>query len=129
MQGAARGAAGLRVLVVEDELVVALELEDLLTGLGYAVLGPASTVERALALLARERPDMALLDVNLNGERVTPVAEALRARGVPFVLVTGYGKKQLREAVLRDARRLSKPVDGRRLGRLLAEVSGRPGGG
>jgi len=119
--------AGLRVLVVEDELVVAMELEALLTGLGHTVLGPVPTVERALALLARERPDLALLDVNLNGQWVTPVAEALRAHGVPFVLVTGYGGKQLRETGLRDARRLGKPVDGRRLGRLLAEVSGRPG--
>ena len=121
------GDAGLRVLVVEDELVVAMELEALLTGLGHTVLGPVPTVERALALLARERPDLALLDVNLNGQWVTPVAEALRAHGVPFVLVTGYGGKQLRETGLRDARRLGKPVDGRRLGRLLAEVSGRPG--
>ena len=120
------GEAGLRILVAEDELVVAMEPEALLTGLGHVVLGPVPTVGQALALLARERPDVALLDVNLGGERATPVAEALLERGVPFVLVTGYGEQQLREAVLRDARRLSKPFDGRRLGRLLAEVSARP---
>ncbi len=123
------GGAGLRILVVEDELVLAMELEALVTRLGHAVLGPVPTVGRALALLERKQPDAALLDVNLGGEPATPVAEALLERGVPFVLVTGYGEEQLHEAVFRDARRLGKPVDGRRLGRLLAEISGRPGGG
>ena len=123
------GGSGLRVLVVEDELILAMELERLLAGLGHAVLGPVPTVGRALRLLAWQRPDAALLDVNLGGESATPVAAALLERGVPFVLVTGYGGEQLKEAVLRDARRLGKPVDGRRLGRLLAEIAGRPGGG
>ena len=68
----------------------------LLEGHGYRVLGPASTVAEALRLLAAERPDVALLDVNLRGETVTPVAEALRTRGVPFVLASAYEARSSR---------------------------------
>ncbi len=116
-----------RVLVVEDELILAMQLEDLLSELGHAVLGPAPTVERALDLLAQEQPDVALLDVNLRGKRVTPVAEVLQARAVPFVLITGYSEHQLSEAVLCEAPRLDKPVDSGELSRLLAMLAKQPG--
>ena len=116
---------GLRVLIVEDELVIAMELENLLRGLGCIVLDPAPTVSAALRTLAGERPDVAVLDVNLQGERVTPVAEALRAQGVPFVLVTGYGSERLHEEALRDAAHLRKPVDVHELTHALAEALAR----
>ncbi len=103
--------AALRVLVVEDELLAAMELEHLLSREGCSVLGPVPSVERALDLLDRERPDAAILDVNLAGQRVTPVAERLRACGVPFILVTGYSCAKLQEPVLREAPRLGKPVE------------------
>jgi CheY-like chemotaxis protein len=116
---------GLRVLIVEDELVIAMELENLLRGLGCIVLGPAPTVGAALRTLAAERPDVAVLDVNLEGERVTPVAEALREQGVPFVLVTGYGSERLHEEALQDAAYVRKPVEAHLLARALAEALAR----
>ena len=80
-----------RILVVEDELLTAMELDDTLRSAGYQVLGPAANVSAALELLRDERPDAAVLDVNLAGEWVTPVAEVLRAMSVPFILSSGYG--------------------------------------
>lgn len=84
--------AGRAVLVVEDEMLVALLVEDLLASFGCSVIGPAPSVERALeAVGAAPQIDLALLDVNLGGRHVWPVAEALRVRGVPYILLTGYG--------------------------------------
>lgn len=83
--------AGKRVLVVEDEAVVAMMVEDLLLGQGCQVVGPAATVEEALALIEAFAIDLGVLDVNLNGERSTRVAAAMRARSIPVVLATGYG--------------------------------------
>ncbi|MBS0411741.1 MAG: response regulator [Proteobacteria bacterium] len=83
--------AGRRLLVVEDEVFVAMLIEDVLEGAGGAVIGPAARVDEALALIEAENPDGALLDVNLGGELVYPVAEALARLEIPFVFVTGYG--------------------------------------
>lgn len=80
-----------RVLIVEDESLIAMLLEQMLEDLGHDVLGPAQRVSPALALLAQSAPDMAILDVNVAGEPVFPVAEALEARGIPFAFATGYG--------------------------------------
>ena len=113
---------GRRVLVIEDEMLVAMEFESLLQRQGCAVVGPASTVDRALALLDHDQPDAALLDLNLNGEPATAVAVALRTRGVPFVLVTGYGEAQSSEPELQDAPRVDKPVNHYALVRALARV-------
>jgi len=111
--------AGRRVLVVEDEFLLAMELEDLLARGGCRVLGPAASVRQALAMLEGERPDFALLDVNLKGERATPVAAALRERGVPYVLITGYSEAQLNEPELRNAPRVDKPLSCRMLARAV----------
>jgi CheY-like chemotaxis protein len=113
---------GRRVLVVEDEFLVAMELQEVLKGRGCDVLGPASTVTQALAVLHDGRPEVVVLDVNLRGTRATPVAAALRERGVPFVLITGYSGPQLSEPELRDAPRLDKPVNGRDLTRAVAKA-------
>lgn len=86
--------AGLRILVVEDEPLVAMLIEDLLLELGCTVVGPAATVAQALAL-ADTSPDAALLDVNLGAEQSYPVADRLAADGVPFAFVTGYGRHGL----------------------------------
>jgi CheY-like chemotaxis protein len=83
--------SGRRVLVVEDEVMVSWILEDMLAELGCEVVGPAAGVEQALALVNAETIDLAVLDVNLNGKKSFPVADALLARGVPFVFSTGYG--------------------------------------
>jgi CheY-like chemotaxis protein len=113
---------GRRVLVIEDEMLVAMEFESLLQRQGCAVVGPASTVDRALALLDHDQPDAALLDLNLNGEPASAVAVALRTRGVPFVLVTGYGEAQSSEPELQGAPRVDKPVNHYALLRALAQV-------
>jgi CheY-like chemotaxis protein len=113
---------GRRVLVIEDEMLVAMEFESLLQRQGCAVVGPASTVDRALALLDHDQPDAALLDLNLNGEPASAVAVALRTRGVPFVLVTGYGEAQSSEPELQGAPRVDKPVNHQELVRALAQV-------
>jgi len=84
---------GKRLLVVEDEALVALMLEELLEGFGCDVVGVAGTLSKGLALVGDESLaiDGALLDINLGGEKVFPVAERLAARGVPFIFCTGYG--------------------------------------
>lgn len=87
---------GRRVLVVEDESLVAMLLETILEDMGCIPVGPAGTVEEGLAMVADPAPlDGALLDVNVAGRQVFPVAGALKARGVPFVFSTGYGESGL----------------------------------
>ena len=78
-------------------------------------MGPAATVDRAVALIGEGRPDVAVLDLNLRGQSGLPVATALTGRGVPFVVVSGYSETQLPAPELSRAPRLSKPVDHRRL--------------
>lgn len=90
------GDTGLSVLLVEDEFIIALLLEEMLRDLGYRVLGPVARLGKALEMARREGVDAAILDINLNGEEVYPVAETLAARGIPFVFVTGYGRDRLR---------------------------------
>jgi two-component system, response regulator PdtaR len=85
---------GLAVLVVEDEILISLEIEDLLERNGCRVVGPAPTVASALALIEEDTPEAAVLDVDLRGERVTPVAAALRRRGIPYVLASACGRRQ-----------------------------------
>jgi two-component SAPR family response regulator len=100
--------AGRRILVVEDEMVIALEIEETLQALGCAVVGPVSKLDAALRLASEEALDAAFLDVTIRGGYVYPVAERLLARGIPFVLASGYGKWVLPET-LRDQPRLTKP--------------------
>ncbi|WP_158815226.1 response regulator [Methylocapsa sp. S129] len=98
-----------RVLVVEDEMMVAMLVEDMILELGYDVVGPAMTLESGLALARDEPLDGAILDVNLgHGARTTPIAEVLKSRGVPFMFATGYGSNALIEG-FRDAPVLKKP--------------------
>ena len=110
---------GLCVLVVEDEFLLAMELEALLEQRGCRVLGPVATIDRALAVLDHHRPAAAVLDVNLKGKRATPIAAALQDRGVPFVLVTGYSDVQLNEPELKGQPRLEKPINRQKLLRTL----------
>ncbi len=99
---------GLRVLVVEDEWLVAMLVEEYLNDLGCEVVGSASRLEDALEK-ARTLPiDIAVLDVNLAGKLSYPVAEVLRKRNVPFLLATGYGVAALPDA-LRGTPVLAKP--------------------
>lgn len=100
--------AGLRVLVVEDEMMVAMLIEDMLGDLGCTVVGPAARLDEALALAENAELDCAVLDLNLGGQSTFPVADLLRAKGAPFAFATGYGDAGLRE-VDRGAPVLQKP--------------------
>ncbi|WP_018321050.1 response regulator [Bradyrhizobium sp. WSM2793] len=96
-------------MVVEDEYLIALELDTQLRTGGYRVIGPVPDIDRALKLLRADRPDAAILDVNLAGEWVTPVAQALRAMSVPFILASGYVAADLQaHPALRDAVNVGK---------------------
>ena len=86
---------GKRVMVVEDELLVSMLVEDFLTDEGCVIVGPFGRVAHALAAAECEAIDVALLDINVAGEKVFPVAFALERRGIPFLFVTGYGEKVL----------------------------------
>jgi CheY-like chemotaxis protein len=99
---------GMRVLVVEDESLLALLLEDMLAELGCAVIGSASTVTEATDAAGQAAFDVAILDIKLGTEKSFPVAEVLAARGVPFVFATGYGDGQVDDR-WRDRQVLQKP--------------------
>jgi CheY-like chemotaxis protein len=99
---------GLRILVVEDEAAISLLLEDMLLDFGCEVVGPAARLTAALDIAQRETLDLAILDVNVAGEPVYPVVEALEARKVPFVFSTGYGSAGIRD-LYRDRPVLQKP--------------------
>src|SRR6476646_11092891 len=97
-----------RILVVEDELMIRMLLEDMLGELGYTVTAEAGRLDEALQAAKTADFDLAILDVNLDGEPVSPVADALAARGTPFVFATGYGERALPESH-RERPTLKKP--------------------
>lgn len=99
---------GLRILVVEDEAAISLLLEDMLLDFGCEVVGPAARLSAALEAVSREQVDLAILDVNVAGEPIYPVAEALAQRDIPFVFSTGYGSAGIRDT-FRDRPVLQKP--------------------
>lgn len=101
---------GMRVLLVEDSFLVASAMRRMVEELGCTVVGPAPDVERALELLESERCDAAILDINLGGETVQPVADRLAEMRTPFLFVTGYLSPELLEQCHRARRRLHKPV-------------------
>jgi DNA-binding response OmpR family regulator len=103
-----------KVLVVEDESLVAMEIEAQLEEAGYQVIGPASTSEKAKHLIVEAKPDVALLDVNLEGHLSDEVATELTKRKIPFAFATGYGRNGLPGA-FGDTMILSKPFSRDRL--------------
>lgn len=119
---AERKGLSMSILVVEDEVLVAMEMEDRLTALGYTVIGPAPSVAEANELLDRVTPCAALLDVNLGDETVAPIARRLKEGNIPYALVTGYARLALNDPALRDSPRLSKPVADRDLERMLQQL-------
>lgn len=114
---------GKRVLVVEDEMFVLMMMEGMLADLGCESIVSAATVDRALALIDGQALDAALLDVNLDGNKSHPVADALAACGVPFVFVTGYGGSGIRESD-HDRPLLTKPFGFERLVKTLTDLVG-----
>ncbi|EYD74612.1 Response regulator receiver [Rubellimicrobium mesophilum DSM 19309] len=119
--GTGAGFAGKRILVVEDEMIVAMLIEDILMDGGATVVGPAARVNKALDLLGTETVDAALLDVNLAGENTVPVAEELRRRGIPFAFATGYGAAGLPDGFTGQPL-LQKPFQERDLQEVISRV-------
>lgn len=101
----------LRVLVVEDEMTIALLMEDMLVELGHEVVDLAMRLPQALELAKAADFDLAILDVNLDGRMSFPVAEALDARGLPYIFVTGYGSAGVDPAYRKNSIVMKKPFD------------------
>jgi CheY-like chemotaxis protein len=115
-------AAGKRVLVVEDELMIRMLLQDMLADLGHTLAGEAGRIEDAVALAKQGEFDIAILDVNLNGQPISPVVEVLLERGVPFVFATGYGQRGVPEPY-RGSPTLQKPFQADALAEALKAAS------
>lgn len=117
-----KSLSGKRILIVEDEFFLALELEDYLRAAGADTVGPCSDLASAVAASRREPVDLAVLDVNLNGTMVYPLADELLARGLPFVFVTGYSAANLPER-FRESPLVTKPYDPAALVRIVTAVA------
>jgi CheY-like chemotaxis protein len=113
--------AGRRILVVEDEVILAWALQDMLGGYGCVVVGPAAGVADALALIERETIDAAVLDVNLNREKCYPVADALVQKGIPFVFSTAYSAESIEEGYRRHPS-IQKPHSAPELADMLSSL-------
>lgn len=115
---------GLTILIVEDEFLLAYSLEEELRASGHNVLGPFSDRDQALQASRRESFDLAILDINLAGTMVYPLADDLASRNIPFIFLTGYGTLNLPDR-FRACRRLSKPYDVKDLMREVAHAGNR----
>jgi CheY-like chemotaxis protein len=110
-----------RILVVEDEYLIRMLLEDMLADLGYGVAAAVGSIAEASGLAETGEFDVAILDVNLDGEPIYPVADILAKRGLPFIFVTGYGERSLAEPY-RDRPALQKPFQAEQLQKALATL-------
>src|SRR5215831_10154565 len=113
-----------RVLIVEDEAMIAGLIESILRAAGWSVAGPVATLERAFATIERERLDAALLDVRVNGHDAFAVADVLMERDIPFVFVSGFTRKQMPPGY-RDCAYIAKPFTPDAILALLEGVVGR----
>lgn len=122
-----------RVLIVEDEILLAMHLEDMLTDLGHEIAGQATRIDEALELAREIDIDFAILDINVAGMKSFPVADILRQRGIPFAFASGYGAEGFLDGY-RDEPALRKPYSyedlERTIGRVLVDEPGQrePGG-
>jgi len=119
------GLEGMRVLIVEDEVLVAMSVEDMLADLGCAAAVSASSLTEALEKVKIGGFDLALLDVNLRGEKVFPVADALSDQGIPFAFASGYGAADVPEQ-FRTRPVVSKPFLVEELSATLSSALARP---
>lgn len=102
--------AGLRILIVEDEFLVADHVAMVIEDFGCEVVGPVPSIDQAIRIIGDEALDGALLDANLGGASSAPIADALALRSIPFVVLTGYGGLSLATAALDNAPRVTKPL-------------------
>jgi CheY-like chemotaxis protein len=117
--------AARRILIVEDEMMIAMMIEDFLQELGWDVVGSAGGTERALAMARTTDIDAAILDVNLNGRDTFGVADILRERHIPFVFATGYGADGVADR-FRGVPTLTKPFQRDELDRALHLATAEP---
>ena len=120
---------GRRVLVVEDEFLTALTTIDLLESMGCEVAGPIAHLAAALQLVQSQSFDAAVLDINIAGEMIWPVAEELRRRDVPCLFLSAYSEQTVIPAPFAAAPRLSKPLEPKRLLHHLVAIWNGPAGG
>lgn len=106
---------GIRVLIVEDNFLVAEHIKSVLEVSGSTVVGPVGRLRDGLRLASEETLDGAVLDINLHGDRSFPIADALRKRGIPFVFLTGYDSSEVLPDRLREVQRMGKVVSDRQL--------------
>jgi DNA-binding response OmpR family regulator len=116
--------AGRHILIAEDEFLVAVVLEEDLRAAGYVIVGPFANLAKAIEACRSERFDLAILDINLNGEMVYPLADELLSRGIPFLFLSGYGKAHMPER-FRALPQLGKPYDPGELLRRIASCTAR----
>ncbi|MCF6370255.1 response regulator [Rhizobium halophilum] len=107
------------ILVLEDDVLLAMDVEDFLVGQGFRVLGPFGRINQALEALKASPPDGAIVDLNLNGELSFPVIDALRARGIPVIVCSGYAELPELKMKLQGLPLLPKPWSPEKLARLI----------
>ncbi|MBR7619093.1 response regulator [Phenylobacterium sp. 20VBR1] len=117
-------AVGFRVLVVEDEPLIGMDIEDAVEGLGHEVIGPIAELDEALEVAANAALGCAILDINIRGGHSYPVADMLLKRGLPVLLLSGYGEQTLPKRLQKEAR-LSKPFTGAQLDKEIRELCAR----
>lgn len=122
MSEAGPSRRGLRILVVEDDYLIAAEIALTLEDMGHQVVGPTPTIAAASALIASEELDCVLLDANLGGVSSAPIAAECIARALPFIVVTGYGGFKLDAADLDAAPRVRKPFSAHDLAATLDQA-------
>ena len=115
-------ATALRIFVVEDEMTIALMIEDMLTDLGHTVTGLAMRLPQATEMAKDVEADVAILDINLDGRRSFPVAQMLRDRGVKLLFASGYGSPGLEAPFLEEAI-IKKPFEANDLKRAIARLA------
>ncbi|MBX9820029.1 response regulator [Afipia birgiae] len=121
MPGNFKAASRTSILLVEDEVMIRMMVADMLEELGYTIAGEAGDIDEGIRLVQAVDFDIAILDVNVNGKVITPVAEAVQMRGLPLVFATGYGAQGLPEK-FRDRPTLQKPFQIETLARTIEAV-------
>ncbi|MBV5268756.1 MAG: response regulator [Afipia sp.] len=121
MPGVLKAAVRRSVLLVEDEVMIRMMVADMLEEIGYTIAAEAGDIDEAVRLVQVTDFDIAILDVNVNGKVITPVAEAVQLRGLPFVFATGYGAQGLPEK-FRDRPTIQKPFQIETLARTIESV-------
>ena len=121
MPGIVKAESRTSILLVEDEVMIRMMVADMLEELGYSIAGEAGDIDEGVRLVQATDFDIAILDVNVNGKVITPVAEAVQLRGRPFVFATGYGAQGLPEK-FRDRTTIQKPFQIETLARTIEIV-------